>query len=129
MVVCSQFVDDTHVLILNDKNFSDALTEHAHVLVDFYAPWCGHCQHLAPALARAAKMVAEQERSNVIATRPRACACCASVVQAPGSGCRFAKVDVTANDQLRHPPPSAWDGVVATYDRRPRMQLEIQGSV
>ncbi len=45
---------DNNVLILNDDNY-DALTKkYPLLLVEYYAPWCGHCQKLAPEYEKAA---------------------------------------------------------------------------
>lgn len=38
---------EDHVLILTDQTLQDAIDEFSLVLVKFFAPWCGHCKHMA----------------------------------------------------------------------------------
>ncbi|KAF7149076.1 hypothetical protein RHSIM_Rhsim03G0120800 [Rhododendron simsii] len=47
-------VDEKDVVVLKDANFSEFIERNRYVMVEFYAPWCGHCQALAPEYAAAA---------------------------------------------------------------------------
>eukprot|EP00475_Leptophrys_vorax_P013148 TRINITY_DN19507_c0_g1_i1.p1 TRINITY_DN19507_c0_g1~~TRINITY_DN19507_c0_g1_i1.p1 ORF type:complete len:596 (+),score=103.00 TRINITY_DN19507_c0_g1_i1:108-1790(+) len=51
--------DDGDVVALTDTTLSQALKDHKHVLLEFYAPWCGHCKSLAPEYKEAAAKLKE----------------------------------------------------------------------
>lgn len=70
-------VDDKDVVVLKERNFSDVVENNRFVMVEFYAPWCGHCQALAPEYAAAAT---ELKSDNVV----------------------LAKVDATEENELAH---------------------------
>lgn len=61
------FAADGTVIELNDYNFESAISSFDHVLVDFYAPWCGHCKRLSPVLDAVAPVLANLNQPIVIA--------------------------------------------------------------
>lgn len=43
-----------HAVELTDKNFAQFIASNSHAMVEFFAPWCGHCKKLKPEFEKAA---------------------------------------------------------------------------
>ncbi|KAI9922504.1 hypothetical protein PsorP6_002470 [Peronosclerospora sorghi] len=67
----------SHVVALNEADFdAEVIHSKKHAIVEFYAPWCGHCQQLAPVYENVGVIFAGDD--NVL----------------------IAKVDATVNEEL-----------------------------
>lgn len=59
---------DGNVVVLNNFNFNEVVNDPSkNVFVKFYAPWCGHCQNMAPAWAEFADKMLNERDDIVVA--------------------------------------------------------------
>ncbi|TKS68467.1 Protein disulfide-isomerase A2 [Collichthys lucidus] len=62
----TEIEEEKDVMVLHINNFERALSENKFLLVEFYAPWCGHCKKLEPVYAEAAgKLKTEEPRMRL----------------------------------------------------------------
>lgn len=54
LLVLASLAYASDVLVFDDTNFETEIKKLDLVLVEFYAPWCGHCKNLAPHYEKAA---------------------------------------------------------------------------
>lgn len=57
VLLCLAVASEEAVLSLEASSFDQALSDNEHIMVEFYAPWCGHCKQLAPEYEKAAKVL------------------------------------------------------------------------
>jgi protein disulfide-isomerase A1 len=54
VIVKAVIEEENGVIILTEDNFDEAIDTFHPLIVEFYAPWCQHCQKLAPEYSKAA---------------------------------------------------------------------------
>ncbi|KAL9665435.1 hypothetical protein QQ045_020855 [Rhodiola kirilowii] len=66
-LLLSVAAEKEYVLTLDNSNFTDVVTKHDFIVIEFYAPWCGHCNKLAPEYEKAANTLSSHDPPVVLA--------------------------------------------------------------
>lgn len=59
--------EEDHVLVLTGANFTTIIEENDNVMVEFYAPWCGHCKAFEPDYVKIAAILKDHKQNVVCA--------------------------------------------------------------
>lgn len=55
------FKEEGNVIVIEDDNYEEVVAAYPKLLIEFYAPWCGHCKSLAPEYESAATTLLAQD--------------------------------------------------------------------
>ena len=55
-----EFPIENDITVLTEATFDKALEKYEHMVVMFYAPWCGHCKKFKPELEKAAAVLRKE---------------------------------------------------------------------
>uniref|UniRef100_A0A1D1YIZ3 protein disulfide-isomerase n=1 Tax=Anthurium amnicola TaxID=1678845 RepID=A0A1D1YIZ3_9ARAE len=67
LLIVSSFANASNVLELTPNNFDEIVGKDKFALVEFFAPWCGHCKNLAPVYEQLADSFLHAKDKLVIA--------------------------------------------------------------
>ncbi|ETO28688.1 disulfide-isomerase [Reticulomyxa filosa] len=67
LFVSNVVIGDEFVKTLKTNDFNEVVSSSKRILVEFYAPWCGHCKALQPEYEKAAKRLNAEQAETILA--------------------------------------------------------------
>uniref|UniRef100_A0A8C7S255 Protein disulfide-isomerase n=1 Tax=Oncorhynchus mykiss TaxID=8022 RepID=A0A8C7S255_ONCMY len=103
------FILASDVIEFSDDDFDSKIGDHGMILVEFFAPWCGHCKRLAPEFE-----VAATRLKGIVALAKVDCTVQNNVCQKYGvSGYPTLKIFKDGEDAGAYDGPRTADGIVS----------------